>query len=506
LIRRPAAVIFSILFVFGSFRTGAFAKQADSGENQFGVSITLFSTLAAINAAGYDAGIDSPLNEQFQVRRQIREQLAKQKIASLGDLKDFYKTHLKPNDTQNLSQYISFALSVNGPPNFDFKTSQVPPDVEPMAALSPLLARFYKEANLEDLWNRSQPAYMTAISQYQSAVINQLFECNGYLRNPTSGYTGRRFQIYLDLLAAPDQAQVRSYRDDYYIVITPASKPLIDEIRDAYLAYLLDPLTFKYSTAIADKKALQKFSDDAPALDLAYKDNFSLLVTKCLIKAIDSRIMHAGSGEKQEFVDQAMREGFILTAAFADLLPVYEKQDRAMRLYYGDLVNAIDVRKEQKRLRTVQFVQSVAPKVVAPPSAIQLTPIEQTLETAEGLYEQKDFPVAEKEFKKALQQTDDKALRGRAYYGLARVAVQQLRIDEATEMFQHTIEANPNPMMTAWSHIYLGRIALRGGHAEKANAEFKLALATEGASAQAHDAAEKGIQDTTSSSGGQKQP
>ena len=500
---RPSAllVIFLLCSSFGA--NTAAARSSDLGENQFGVSLTLFSTLAAINAAGYDDGLDSPINERFQVRRQIRDEIAKKKIPCLSELKSFYKTHQKPNPTSNLSQYISFALLVEGPPDFNFKMKQVPPDVEALSGFAPLLAQFYREANLEDLWTRSQPALAAAIAAYQEPVINTLFEANGYLRNPTSGYTGRQFQIYLDLLAAPDQAQVRSYRDDYYIVITPSSQPVIDQIRDAYLAYLVDPLTFKYSKQIADKKSLARFADEAPALDLAYKDDFSLLVTKCLIKAIDSRLMHASADQKRDFIDEAMRQGFILTAAFADLLTTYEKQDQAMRLYYGDLVEAIDVRKEQKRLKTVQFVQSVAPKVIAPPAAMQLPAAEQSLESAEGLYEQKDFASAEKMFKKVFEQTEDRSLHGRAYYGMARIAVQQLRMDEAIALFEKTIQDNPNPALTAWSHVYLGRIAQRSNQLEKASAEFKLALTIEGASEQAREAAEKGVHDT-SSSGGQQ--
>ena len=473
---------------------------ADAGENQFGVSLTLFSTLAAINAAGYDAGLDSPLNQRFQLRKQIRDELAKQKIACLPELRDFYKLHLKPNATNNLSQYVSFAMAVDGPPDFAPRITP-PPDVEALSGFGPLLATFYKEANIEDLWKRSQQAYAAAIQEYQEPVINALFEANGYLRNPTSGDTGRQFRVYLDLLAAPDQVQVRSYDNDYFIVITPTSHPVVDEIRDAYLAYLLDPLTFKASVAIAQKKkVLQAYADNAPALDLTYKDNFSLLVTKCLIKAIDSRLMHASAEKKQEYVDQAMREGFILTAAFADALAQYEKQEIAMRIYYPDLIDAIDVKKEEKRLRKVDFVQSVAPKIIAPPATVQLPPAEQSLEAAEGLYEQKDFDGAEKSFKLVYEQTDNKILQGRATFGLARCAVQQRRMGQAIQLFERTIAANPDPTITAWSHIYLGRIRYLSGDLNKANEQFKLALAINGTSAQARDAAERGVQ-TTSSSG-----
>lgn len=496
------ARFFPILLIILSTAFGAAGGQqqpakpagvAEAGENGFSTSITMFTTLAAINAAGYDAGIDSALNERFHIRSQVREILAKQKLPCLSELRVFYKEHKKPTDAGDLSQYISFSLVAGDAPTFELPSGQVPPDVEPLRGLSPILADFYKQANIADLWRRAQPAYENAISEYQDPVINALFEANGYLRNP-SGYLGRRFQIFLDLLAAPDQIQVRSYRDDYFVVVTPTSVPPVEEIRDAYLGFMLDPLTFKYSDVIKQKKPLQKYAEEAPALDLAYKDDFSLLLNKCLVKAIDARLMHEGAEKRQAYINEAMREGFVLTAAFADLLPAYEKQQDAFRLYYPDLVNAIDVHKEEKRLRTVQFAESVPQKVIAPPTKIQLDPADQSLETAQGLLEQNDTENARKAFKKVFEETTDKAKQGRAYYGLAVIDLQEKRWDEAVDLFQRTVDSNTSPAILAWSHYYLGQLALKAGDPEKATTHFKQTLANEAASSKARDAAEKALQ------------
>jgi predicted negative regulator of RcsB-dependent stress response len=503
LISRSFFLLPVLLSVLSSAASPQTAASANNTENQFGVSITLFSTLAAVNAAGYDAGIDSALNQRYKVRTEIRQELAKRQIPSLPDLRAFYADHKKPSDTADVSQYISFALLAGGPPNFELPAGQLPPDVEAIKGLSPILARFYKEGNLEELWNRAQRAYTVAIGDYQDAVINSLFEANGYIRNP-SGYMGRRFQVLLDLLAAPNQVQVRSYKGDYYVVISPTNAPVIDEIRDAYLAYVLDPLSFKYSQTIKQKQALQKYADEAGSLDLAYKDDFSLLVTKSLTKAIDSRLIR-NPQKRQPFVDEAMREGFILTAAFADLLPAYEKQQESLRSYYPDLISAIDVRKEEKRLKNVQFAQSAPPKVEAAPAKTQLDPAEQSLEAAEGVYEQGQYDEASKLFKKVLEQTADKAMQGRAYYGLARIAAHENRKDAAVELFQRTADANPDPAITAWAHVYLGRLALARGDSGAAMEQFKLTLANQGASVMARQAAEKGIQSSSSSSSGDKQ-
>jgi len=467
-------------------------------ENEFSVSLTMFATLAAINAGGYDTGIDSPLNQRYRVRQQIRDLLASRNIPCLAELKAFYAEHKKASPAADLGQYLSFALVAGDAPKFDLPSGPLPPDVEPLRGFSDILARFFKQANLEDLWNRSQPAYAAAMAEYQDPVINSLFEANGYLRNP-SGYLGRRFQIYLDLLGAPDQVQVRSYRDDYFVVITPTSTPMVDEIRDAYLAYLLDPLTFKYSEAIKQKKALQKYAEEAPALDLAYKDDFSLLVNKCLIKAIDSRLMHQNASQREAFINEAMREGFILTAAFAEQLPNYEKQPDAFSIYYPEMITAVDVRKEEKRLKNIEFVQSVPAKVISTPAKMQFEPVEATLESAEGSYEQGDYENARRAFKHVFEQTTDKSMQGRAYYGLARIAVRENKKDEAVALFQRTVEFNPDPAITAWSHVYLGRLALAAGNADTATDQFKAALAIEGASAMARDAAEKGLQNSSSS-------
>lgn len=474
------------------------AADREAGENQFGVSLSMFTTLAAINAAGYDAGIDSSINDQFQLRREIRDELAKKHIACLSDLRDFYQHHKKPSAGADFGQYISFSLVVGEAPNFTFPTTDVPPDVVALQPLSELLAKFYKEADIETLWNRSQKAYVTAILQYQDPVINSLFEANGYLRNP-SGYLGRRFQIYLDLLGAPDQVQIRSYRNDYFVVITPTSIPVVDEVRDAYLAYVLDPLTYKYSSVIKEKSVLAKYADDAPALDVAYKDDFSLLLTKSLIKAIDSRLMHANEEKRTAYVNDAMREGFILTAGFAELLVRYEHQPDSMKLHYPDMLAAIDVKKEKKRLETVEFAKSAPTRVSAPMAKLQLDPAEENLQKAEGIYEQGDYEAANKIFRNVLTQTANKAMQGRAYYGMGRVAIHMNQRDEAVNDFQRTVDANPDPTLTAWSHVYLGKLALVSHHEDKATDEFKAAMAVDGASAMAKDAAEKALENGSTS-------
>jgi tetratricopeptide (TPR) repeat protein len=464
------------------------AAQVSSNENQFGVSITLFSTMAAINAAGYDAGLQSDAN--YPIRNQIRAELAKKTIPSLNDLKEFYKDHRRGTDTATLSAYISFALLAGGPPDFKLETGELPPDVQPLIAFSRLLADFYKEADLQNLWARSQQAFAVAMRTYQEPVLNALLEANAYLRNPTNGQRGRRFQIFLSLLAAPNVVEVRNYKGDTYVVLTPSRQPLADEVRSAYLSYLLDPLSLRFSKTLDTKKELKKYAEKAPALEEAYKDDFSLLVTKSLIKAIDSRMMH-GQENRDAYIASAMREGYILTAAFAELLPLYEKQPEAMRLYYPDLVNGIDVGKEKKRLKDVEFAQTVSHPVVTPsPQVQQVSEAQRSLDQAQSLLAQHDLDNSKKLFRKLLEQTDSKQMHAQAYFGLAQAAVQERQADQAAIFFQKAVDLNSDPGIVAWSHVYLGRLAMLHDDSQAAMDHFKRALSLEGAPGKAKEAAQ----------------
>ena len=72
------------------------------------VNPSLFVTMAAINAAGYDADLAS--NANSPIRAQIRQWAESAKPKVLDQLKEFYASHRKSDPTRDLSQYISFAL------------------------------------------------------------------------------------------------------------------------------------------------------------------------------------------------------------------------------------------------------------------------------------------------------------------------------------------------------------------------------------------------------------
>jgi tetratricopeptide (TPR) repeat protein len=468
----------------------AAANAADAGS--IDANQSLFTVMAAINAVGYKADASSPNNHPL--REAIQKELAKRQIPSLPALKDFFDRHRKRTDTQELSQYVSFALSCTGPPNFDFKLRDVdiPPDVSGMRELTPLLAAFYKEANIPDLWQRSQPAIEQYIARYQEPVINAVLQVNLYLRQMTSGFKGRTFRILVELQAAPNQIQTRSYSDDYVIVISPSPEPRTFDIRHGYLHYLLDPLSTRNQEILNRKKSLVDHALRAQALGDSYKEDYLLLVTESLIKAVESRLDH-----KPAVIQDALSEGYILAPYFGEALPVYEKQESSMMLYYKEMVQAIDVVKEDKRLTNVQFAKTEKARPAVPVAQVPApdpTGAAKTLQDAEAAYSARDLTKAKALFLKILEQTDSKALHASAYYGLGRAALLEKDLDAAERLFQKSLDSEPEPFDKAWDHVYLGRLSIAAGDKDAAEKHLQAAIQLEGASEKARQEAQQLLQ------------
>jgi tetratricopeptide (TPR) repeat protein len=465
-------------------------------QSQLDGNEALFTVMAAINAAGYDADLAS--NANHPLRKAVRDHLAARSLSSVEDLKKFFAAHRQNTNGAELSQYVSYALSVEGPPAFryHFKPGELPPDVVPLEGLSELLAEFYKEAKIGELWAGAQPAYEQVIAAYHPLVTRGVTQVNAYLRNPTSGYLGRRFQVIVDLLGPPNQIQTRSYRDDYTIVVTPSAEPMADEVRHAYLHYLVDPLVLKYAEPLDRKRSLFDYAQGAPALDQSYKDDFFLLVTECFIKAVEARLT-PGAARKQALVDQALRDGFILTAAFADALPAYETQEQALRLYFRDLIETIDLAAEAKRLDKVQFARERTVKhvkAVPPPPPPEPVGAFKTLAQAEALYSDRQLDRARATYLEVLKAPNERWLHAKAYYGLARIATLQRDPELAEKLFEKSLELRPDAQTRAWSLVYLARLADAQGERDRALEHYRAALAVHEATEGARQAAQQGLQ------------
>ncbi len=427
--------------------------------------------MAAINAVGFDTGLaTSP-----PLRKQVLEAVKARNPAVLPGLTEAYRAATyQRSSTAILTEFISLGLSLKSAPDFDWRVRQVevPPDALALDRFRQLLPRFYREAAIADLWKRTQPAIEVQLVAYQEPVVRAIGEVNAYLRNPGFGYLGRHFQVYFDLLTPPNVVQTRSYADDYFVVVSPSAEPRVQDIRHAYIYFLMDPLGIKYGMELKQKSSLADFAAAAPALDESFKDDFVLLSVASLVKAIESRLMR-----NPAWADQALREGYILTPYFAEQLAVYEKQPESMRLYFPKMVEGINRRKESQRLAGVKFATTPETRAVhaAPVENAPHSAAAQSLQAAEELYSKDNLGEAQKLYRQALEEPGAPVEHARAYYGLARIDVKQKNLDDAEMMFKKTLESSPDGVTLAWSHYYLGQLALNQNPPDNAAASRRFA-------------------------------
>lgn len=474
--------------------------------NQLDSNLQLYTVLAAINAAGFDAGLDSPLYQAepkadspnvARLRLDVRKVLEGKKLPILEDLKKVYQMH-KPRhaDAQDFSQYVSLALSINGPPDFTWKGRQVdtPPDAVALNDFRLMLPDFYNQAGIGDLWRRSQPALEHMMEIYHSPVAKMAFEISTYLRMPLAGNLGRTFQIYVDALGPPNFVEGRAYGDVYYVIITPSLETRLQDVRHSFLRFTLDPLGTKYGLALMQKRSLLDIAVSAPALSDIYKNDFVLLATECLIKAVEARL-----DRNPQRVTEALEQGFVLTPFFSEQLPAFENQPQAMRLYFPDMINAINLQKETNRLQNVKFAAPAAGKIARAPLPSEMpapaakSPAGKLVSQAEDLYDNKDYDKAKPLFLRSLELNAAEGEHARAYYGLARIAALQKDPELSERLFKKTLEMSPDPQVKAWSLVYLGKLSDIAGDREQARKSFEEALNVQGISRKAREEAEKGL-------------
>lgn len=433
----------------------------------------IFDVLAALNDAGYNTGADSGSSDD--TRHEVRRLLAAKNIPVAAEIARLYSDHqIKDDPGADLGQFLSLALLIGPPPDFKLQVnpSDLPPDAKSVEKLLPLLRKFYEQAGLQSLWVRLQPREEQAREPYVATVRRDITLSDAYLRFPSGSYLGRSYHIYMCLLGAPEQTQARIYGESYYLVITPSQTLKFAEIRHQYLHFLLDPLAVKFAAEMDEKHDLVRIARKAPGLSDDFKEDFSLLMTECLIKAVELRMDKPKDAAQQ--VNQLEASGLILIRYFYGALADYEKQDAPISVYYKQMIQGIDVAQEQEDLAKVHFTAPPAPKILR--TTPQLSAEEQLLTDASNLVYEGKYLEARDKYQQVLDKYN--AQSERALYGMAVVASNTRKPDTAEKYFKKALAVTRDTRIVTWSHIYLGRLYDLENRREDALAQYRAAALT----------------------------
>jgi tetratricopeptide (TPR) repeat protein len=456
---------------------------------------TLFSVLAMVNQCGYDVELNTsdPLRTQIRTEINVAVQSSLELTESTRTMCDYYNEHKQTDPSRTLAQYISLALYLDPAPALTAKVkeAEMPPDAAGLIGVLPMLQNFYKQADLHSIWLKHVPAYTDLTAGYHQGLAKMMFETEVYLKLPSAGYLGRGFTVYLDPMGAPSQINARNYGLDYYIVISPGAGTSIkmDQIRHTYLHYLLDPMALKYPLELKHIEPIMSTIKTAP-IDENFKNDVSLLVTECMIRAVEARTLgnkKTPESERLAAVQESVHQGYVLTSYFYNALIPFEKDPSSLRNAFGDMLTKLDTRAEVKQAEQIQFVSKADSDVLhleGPGPNKLLLEAEKRLNT-------KDPVGAQRLAQSVLDQKLGDP--GRALFILAEAATMTKNMKGAVDYFQQALGATQEPKVVAWSHIYLGRIFDLQEDRDSAVDHYKAALSASTDLPEAKAAAQRGL-------------
>jgi tetratricopeptide (TPR) repeat protein len=498
----------------------------------------LFYIAAALNACGYDAG----LAESSPVRQKVRDEMNEELAASAParDARDalctFIREHALNDPGRSLAQYVSLALYLGPPPMLTptVDESDLPPDSTQVVEVLPLLRTFAEAVRLDALWFEHHPEYDGFVDRIHDPLTKMVLDTNVYLHMPVSSYEGRRFLVLLEPMLSPAATNARIYADDYVIVVSPAAQPPssvpMDLIRHTYLHFTVEPLVYSRPGAMDRMLPLLKSVQDAP-LEFAYKSNIDLLLTECLIKAIEAQTMDVGipvpvkpnavkdrsdfdryqaemtvydrqaEAIRRKAVDLDMRQGWVLVDYFYGKLGGMAKDGSSLKDNIGPMVYGMEVDRELHHDQQIAFLPEGSGGDVVFRGPAQHTPRALTgLDLAEAKLMKGDVDGAGEMADAALKADPANA---QAHYLLGRIDLMQGDPDGALEHLTQTVNLSHDPRTIAWAHIYLGRMydiardpddpdVIRPQR-DKAIVEYRAALANRDSQPDTKEAAEKGI-------------
>jgi hypothetical protein len=486
------------------------ASATAPGESHQPVSVDsraqLFAVMCALDAAGYQAGAGAA--QDSPGRFQLHKRLLGLQGPAVAALRKYYAEHALGDSGATFSRFVSFALVAGPPPDFQFELrhDDLPPEALSLDGFNAILANFYSEAKLDELWKFYQPDYQRGVESLRAPVSDLIFTVSNYLREIIRPINHRSFSVYVEPLAG-DKTIFRTFGDEYALVVRPSADPPMDDIRHAFLHFILDPIAIRYRVQAAKASPLLEYAARAPQLPVGLRDDFSDFFDECLVRAVELRLRRLSPSDLASAIDQAEGSGFVLVRPIYAGLSGFEKSEPAMGYYLPDLIKGIDVEAEQRRLRGVKFAD--APPASAPPDSFRAAakpaassnPLDDDLAEGQRQISARNGAAAAASFERVLATRPDDE---RATYGLAVASALQGKPDQARELFTKVIaaaqnplagpNAHPDPSNLSWSHIYLGRMYDVEGKRDLAVLEYRAALAVRDAPDTAKTAAQRGIE------------
>src|SRR6202790_2702076 len=471
-------------------------------------SEAMFATMCALYAAGFEGDVSSDHWSTF--RAQIRERARNQQGPAVEAVRAFYKEHELRDPGLMLSRYVWFGLISGTAPKFQpvLRRDELPPEVLALEGFNEILANYYAEQQIGALWRQVQPVYNREFERLHDSVSNTILVSTSYLREVLQPAHERTFTIIVEPLVGRI-TNVRNYGDHYAIILSGGEDIPTDVVRHAFLHFLLDPLPLMYPHVVVVKRPVFEIAAKAPRLAADLKDDYFSWFSECTVRAVELKLRKLVPGQLESALYTDDANGLVMVRPLYKALDLYEKSEPSMKNFFPDMVRSIDLKLEQARVVTLQYApaenraaqQALSNEEVARRHpAVTTVPNDQEaiaqLGEGERRLAEHNPRAAEASFKNVLARYPDQP---RAWFGIGVVAMMDHDGERAKNVFGRLTAgdkaATQDPMVMAWSHVYLGRVYGDEGQLDRAKAEFQAALQVSGAPPQALQAAQKDLGD-----------
>ncbi len=372
--------------------------------------------MAALDAAGFDptpkGQEPSPFRAQVRREQQDLDTDLRQRMRTFFERNNRSLAAASP--AEQAARYVSLAYALGAAPGFEApaRTDDLPAGLLDVLDFAPLMREFYRKSGIDERLPEYLRKYQAEGDHLRPATIEMVRSVVSYLhtrplttmiervpvkspdnkKNAKQGYTPRererRFFIVPDLLAVPGTINFRVIADDYYVIVPFNTNPTSSqELRRAYIQYVVDPIVLRYNRDVAARREqLKTLVNERMAANADASPDIFLAVMRSLVAATDARMdetarldaltrearrklegattpdaraainrelqegQRAASDESAAQLSEAYERGSVLAFYFAEQLKGIETSGFDISNFFADMMASFDPAREMKRL------------------------------------------------------------------------------------------------------------------------------------------------------------
>jgi hypothetical protein len=317
----------------------------------FRADIRLFSAYAFMNAAGNDG--EWRKGGMHPIRVAVRKDLE-------GRLDTVFEKHIRDYGASHgggsWTGYGPFALITSGPPEFQVFYDSATSDAECKdirdlyVGFSPLLAEFYKKANVAALWDKYRPLIQAQNDLRRPFAQEALDDIISYCRLNKDFFSKNANRIHFQFapLLSYFTAQTATVNGDIYVIAGPQEgEPDESEFYHESLHHVINPLV-----DALDSNTTNRFADLFRLADSTSQVGYGQFYegfVRTLDKVICGRQVAGSDSMVAANVAGEYKLGFILCHAIYDQLKHYEASRMTFAEYFPKIVANINVAREKER-------------------------------------------------------------------------------------------------------------------------------------------------------------